>query len=283
MQKEVAATVGPCNFWQHSIRQYIFYMQIGTTTRNLPTADLVEADGENAGTFRRMNSGPPWPQALLEVFLCCGAPTQFLVGGILALAGLRAGAEGQLTLQLLAFIIGLDTVLLVGLVLSLLVLGGESPRHVLLGSRRIPGEILRGFALVPWVFLLFSVTGLVLHRLAPGLFSPNPFATIATTRAEYVLFGVIVLLGGGVREEIQRAFILHRCEQRLGGAIVGVIGFGLLFGAMHFVQGWSVVIITALLGTLWNLVYLARRSVVAPMVSHASFNLIEVIGFGLGA
>jgi membrane protease YdiL (CAAX protease family) len=258
-------------------------MQIGTTTRNLPTADLVEADGENAGTFRRMNSGPPWPQALLEVFLCCGAPTQFLVGGILALAGLRAGAEGQLTLQLLAFIIGLDTVLLVGLVLSLLVLGGESPRHVLLGSRRIPGEILRGFALVPWVFLLFSVTGLVLHRLAPGLFSPNPFATIATTRAEYVLFGVIVLLGGGVREEIQRAFILHRCEQRLGGAIVGVIGFGLLFGAMHFVQGWSVVIITALLGTLWNLVYLARRSVVAPMVSHASFNLIEVIGFGLGA
>jgi len=283
VQKEVAATVGPCNFWQHSIRQYIFYMQIGTTTRNLPTADLVEADGENAGTFRRMNSGPPWPQALLEVFLCCGAPTQFLVGGILALAGLRAGAEGQLTLQLLAFIIGLDTVLLVGLVLSLLVLGGEAPRHVLLGSRRIPGEILRGFALVPWVFLLFSVTGLVLHRLAPGLFSPNPFATIATTRAEYVLFGVIVLLGGGVREEIQRAFILHRCEQRLGGAIVGVIGFGLLFGAMHFVQGWSVVIITALLGTLWNLVYLARRSVVAPMVSHASFNLIEVIGFGLGA
>ena len=40
-------------------------------------------------------------------------------------------------------------------------------------------------------------------------------------------------------------------------------------------------IITALLGTLWGVVYLARRSVVAPMVSHASFNLIEVIGFGL--
>ncbi len=43
------------------------------------------------------------------------------------------------------------------------------------------------------------------------------------------------------------------------------------------------VIITALLGMLWSVVYLARRSVVAPMVSHASFNLIEVIGFGLVA
>ena len=258
-------------------------MQIGTTTRNLPTADLVAAEGENAGTFRRMNPGPPWPQALLEVCLCCGAPTQLLVGGILALAGLHAGPDGQLTLKLIAFIIGLDTLLLVSLILSLLVLSGESPRQVLLGVRPIPGEVLRGFGLVPWVFLLFTATAMVLHRFAPGLFIPNPFATLATTRMEFVLFGVVVLIGGGLREEIQRAFILHRCEQRLGGAIVGVIGFGLLFGAMHFLQGWSVVIITALLGTLWNLVYLARRSVVAPMVSHASFNLIEVIGFGLGA
>ena len=56
-----------------------------------------------------------------------------------------------------------------------------------------------------------------------------------------------------------------------------------MFGLGHYVQGWSVVIITALLGTLWSVVYLARRSVVAPMVSHASFNLIEVIGFGLVA
>ena len=86
-----------------------------------------------------------------------------------------------------------------------------------------------------------------------------------------------------MREEIQRAFILHRFEQRLGGALVGVLTFGILFGLGHYVQGWSVVIITALLGMLWSVVYVARRSVVAPMVSHASFNLIEVIGFGLFA
>ena len=67
----------------------------------------------------------------------------------------------------------------------------------------------------------------------------------------------------------------------LGGAIVGIVGLRLLFGLGHYVQGWSAVIITALLGTLWSVVYVARRSVIAPMVSHASFNLIEVIGFGL--
>jgi membrane protease YdiL (CAAX protease family) len=256
-------------------------MQIGTTTRNLPTADLAEADSANAGKFRRMNTGPAWPQALLEVCLCSGVPTQILVGGLLALAGLTGGAEGQLTLKLVIYATGLDTVLLVGLVLSLLVLGGESPRHVLLGTRPIGGEVLRGFGLLPWVFLLLVVTALTLSRLAPNLFTPNPFATLATTRTDFVLFGAVVMIAGGVREEIQRAFILHRCEQRLGGALVGVIGFGILFGALHYVQGIPAMIITGLLGTLWSVVYLARRSIVAPMVSHASFNLIEVIGFGL--
>jgi membrane protease YdiL (CAAX protease family) len=249
----------------------------------MPTADLVPADHENAGTFRGMNPGPPWPQALLEVCLCSGAPTQLLVGGALALSGLRPGGEGQLTLQLLALLAGLDTLILVSLVFALLVVGGESPRRVLLGTRPVVREVLRGFGLVPWVFLLAMVTGMALMRWAPGLFAPNPFATLASTRWEFVLLAIVAVLAGGLREEIQRAFILHRCEQRLGGAIVGVIGFGLLFGLMHYVQGWNVVIITTLLGTLWNVVYLARRSVVAPMVSHASFNLIEVISFGLVA
>jgi membrane protease YdiL (CAAX protease family) len=247
----------------------------------MPTADLVQADHENAATFRGMNSGPPWPQALLEVCLCSGAPTQFLVAGALALSGLRPGAEGQLTLQLLMVLAGLDTLILVSLVFALLVVGGESPRRVLLGTRPVAGEVLRGFGLLPWVFLLAVATVMVLTRWAPGLFTPNPFATLASTRMEFVLLALVAVLAGGVREEIQRGFILHRFEQRLGGGLVGMLAFGILFGLGHLVQGWSVVIITGLLGMLWSVVYLVRRSVVAPMVSHASFNLIEVIGFGL--
>jgi membrane protease YdiL (CAAX protease family) len=256
-------------------------MEIGATTRNLPTADLEGAEPANAVTFRGMNAGPSWPQALLEVVLCSGAPTQLLVAGLLAVVGLRPAADGQFTLQLLAFLTGLDTVLLVGLIFGLLVLAGESPRRVLLGVRPIAGEVIRGLALVPWVFMLAAAAVMVIARWAPWLVTPNPFETLASTRGEFVLFAVVAMIAGGVREEIQRAFILHRCEQRLGGAIVGVVGFGLLFGLGHYVQGWSVVIVTALLGTLWSLVYLARRSVVAPMVSHAAFNLIEVIAFGL--
>lgn len=227
-----------------------------------------------------MRIGPPWPQALLEVCLLSGAPTQLVVSGILALGGLRLGPDGKLSLPLLAALTILDTILLVGLALALLGLGGESPRTVLVGVRPIGREIVRGITLIPWVLLLVAVAAVLIALFAPGLVTQNPLADLASTRAEFVLFGAAAMTAA-VREEIQRAFILHRCEQRLGGAIVGLVGFGVLFGLGHYVQGWSAVIITALLGTLWGLVYLRRRSVVAPMVSHASFNLIEVIGFGL--
>jgi membrane protease YdiL (CAAX protease family) len=215
------------------------------------------------------------------VCLCSGPPTQVVIQGLLALGGIHPAPDGRVTLSLLAYVTGLDTILLVALVLGLLVLGGESPRAVLLGTRPILGEALRGLGLVPWVLLIVAAAALAIARWAPHLITPNPLAGLASTPAEFVLFGVCAVVAGGLREEVQRAFIVHRCEQRLGGALVGVIGFGLLFGVLHYVQGASAVIITGLLGMLWSVVYLVRRSIVAPMVSHASFNLIEVIGFGL--
>ena len=35
-------------------------------------------------------------------------------------------------------------------------------------------------------------------------------------------FVLLVMIAGGVREELQRAFLLHRFEQRLGGGSIGL-------------------------------------------------------------
>jgi membrane protease YdiL (CAAX protease family) len=43
------------------------------------------------------------------------------------------------------------------------------------------------------------------------------------------------------------------------------------------VQGWDAVVATGLLGAFWGVVYLKRRSVVAPIVCHAIFNLTEIL------
>jgi membrane protease YdiL (CAAX protease family) len=38
-------------------------------------------------------------------------------------------------------------------------------------------------------------------------------------------------------------------------------------------------IATGLLGAFWGVVYLRRRSAVAPIVSHSGFDLIQIVQF----
>jgi membrane protease YdiL (CAAX protease family) len=54
------------------------------------------------------------------------------------------------------------------------------------------------------------------------------------------------------------------------------------FGLGHALQGWDAAIATGALGAFWAILYLQRRSSVAPMVSHAGFNSIEVIRVAMG-
>jgi membrane protease YdiL (CAAX protease family) len=93
---------------------------------------------------------------------------------------------------------------------------------------------------------------------------------------------LVVLVAGGIREEIQRAFLLHRFEEYLGGGTAGVLVTSAAFGAGHLLQGADAAIATGLLGAFWGAVYLRRRSAVAPMVSHAGFDLLQIAQVVMG-
>jgi membrane protease YdiL (CAAX protease family) len=219
---------------------------------------------------------------MLEIGLCSGLPTQILVLLALAAVGIAPRPDGQLTLTFVVLLSAIDSLLVGGLVLGLLLRSGESPQAVLMGRRRVIGEGALGLLLIPLVFVIVAIAGLTIARWAPWMHQPdNPFAALLRTPSGLVTFALVGMLAGGVREELQRAFILHRSEQYLGSPLVGLIGFSIVFGLGHLLQGWSAVLVTGLLGLFWGVVYLRRRSVVAPMVSHAAFNLIEVVGFGL--
>ena len=220
-------------------------------------------------------------RALLEVCLCSGLPTQLLISAVLALAGLAPrDADDNFSLPHIAILSLVDSALIVGLVVVFLRASGERPRDVLLGRRPVRIEWLVGLCLVPIVFLLLAVSVAAIAAVAPWLQQPdNPLAALLDTRTGLIVFAIVGVVAGGLREEVQRAFVLHRFEQRLGGAVAGVVIFSLVFGAGHVVQGWAAVIVTALLGAFWGVVYLSRRSIVAPAVSHAAFNLLEVVGF----
>ena len=76
---------------------------------------------------------------------------------------------------------------------------------------------------------------------------------------------------------MQRAFLLDRFERHLGPAWVGVVVLSALFGLGHLLQGWDAAITTGVLGAFWAVIYLRRRSIVAPLVSHALFNSLEIV------
>jgi len=221
--------------------------------------------------------------AILEVLICSGFPTQIALGATLVALGYKPfGATGQLQIAFVVPLSLVDAVVLVGLVVLFLHSHGESSREVLFGRRRIADEIAYGVVPLTLIALgtAFGVL-LAIQHFAPRLHSvqENPLAGLLRSPRDAWLFALVVLIAGGVREEIQRAFLLHRFEGWLGGGAVGVIVTSVAFGAGHLVQGFDIAIVTGLLGAFWGVVYLRRRSAVAPMVSHAGFDLLQILQF----
>ena len=85
--------------------------------------------------------------------------------------------------------------------------------------------------------------------------------------------------GRGAGIDNQRAFIIHRFNEHLGGEYVGLILYSLVFGLGHGLQGWDAVVTTTILGLFWGYVYVTRRSIVAPVVSHSGFNAAEIFQY----
>jgi len=221
--------------------------------------------------------------ALIEVILCSDYPTQIALGATMNAAGFSPiKTNGELSLGYVVTLSLVDTALLIGLIVLFLRSHGERLRDVFIGPRPIAGEARLG-AMLTFVALAIGIAVLAtIQVFAPSLHNVahNPLQDLIRGPRNAGLFALVVIIAGGVREEIQRAFVLHRFNVWLGGGTVGIIVGSIAFGAGHLqVQGYDAAIATGLLGLFWGIVYLRRRSVIAPMVSHSGFNLIELLQY----
>ena len=220
--------------------------------------------------------------AALEVILCSGFPSQIVIIIVLSTFGMKVRlADGRLSPPFVFMLTLLDTLLLVGLVIFFMRAHGESVREQLFGSRSKAREMLFGLALIPASFFVVILVLLVVQLVIPSLRNVphNPLQDLVRNRWDVVIFAFVVMIAGGVREEIQRGFVLRRFEQYLGGGAVGLVIFSALFGLGHLEQGRDVALATAILGAFWGAIFLRRRSILGPMVGHAGFNLAQVIKF----
>jgi membrane protease YdiL (CAAX protease family) len=233
--------------------------------------------------------GPRLPavRAAAEVLLCSEFPTQFVIGALLGQAGITPlDSDNRLSETFVYLVSIIDTVLLLALIFLFLRLSGDKPREVFLGRARPSRELVIGVLLLPVVLGAVLLLQAAIHFLAPFLRNvpENPFQAMLGSPLRVAAFVALVLVAGGIREELQRAFLLHRFDQALGGARLGVVITSLAFGLGHVIQGWDAMLVTAVLGAIWGTVYVWRRSVVSTMVSHALFNTAQVLmAFAAGA
>ena len=164
--------------------------------------------------------------ALLEVLICSDYPTQLAVAATLTSLGYAPfSPDGRLHAGYVVAMSLIDAVALISLILLFLRSHGESPREVFLGRRSVVVEAMHGIPLMFFAFLIASVSLLTIQRYAPSLHTveQNPLQELLSRPRDAWLFALVVVVAGGIREEIQRAFLLHRFERWLGGGTVGVI------------------------------------------------------------
>jgi membrane protease YdiL (CAAX protease family) len=241
--------------------------------------------------------------AVIEILLCSSIPTQLAIGALLRLLGLRStDAAGHLSFTFVLTLSLADTALLIVIMILLMHTHGESAHATWWGAADargaglpadaqrggVPAEALRakagrdaliGLATVPLVFVGVGILLNTIRLFIPSLHNvpTNPLEQFAATPGQAALFSLVAIFAGGLREELQRAFILRRFEQYLGGITVGIWVISIAFGLGHLMQGWDAVVTTATLGAFWAWMYVQRRSSVGPIVSHAGFNSLEIL------
>ena len=220
-----------------------------------------------------------WP-SWIEILLCSGYPTQIAIGVGLQAAGVSpARADGALSARFVFALTLADTAILLSLIFLFLLRRGESPRRVLIGDRPIVREGAAGVLSLPVAFAIVLLVSVLVRQFAPSLHNvpENPLRGFLGTQSGFLMFLFVVIVAGGVREELQRAFLLHRFRGDLGQPWMGLFITSLAFGMGHTLQGLDAAIVTGALGALWGVMYLVRGSAVASIVSHSLFTRTELV------
>jgi uncharacterized protein len=137
-----------------------------------------------------------------------------------------------------------------------------------------------GLALVPIFFAINATVAIFFKNYLPRFYmEQNPLVENLHTPQQFALFVFSAIIAGGIKEEMQRAFILSRFRTYLGGAAAGLVLWSLAFGTGHYVQGAQGMVIASLYGFIFGLTYLLSGSLVAPIVAHSAYDSLAILAY----
>ena len=254
-----------------------------------PPSGVVSAPRRFIGSADKM-------VAWLEIFLLCGFVTQTMSEGIL----FAAGVQPEDPLRALFNFATVDALLVILLVAALQWRRGGVVAPFGLHPTDWRKEFGIGTLVGLGLFLVVAIgSGLFLRSMCPSVPASRNLAWMMDGSDDLFLLLGLGIVGGGLREEVQRAFILRRfevvfrsrsgqggasqTEQSTGGASgtvvspnagswVGLTLWSVLFGLSHSFQGLDAAITAVVAGLCLGGIFLWRQSLWTPMLSHTVAN-----------
>ncbi len=142
-------------------------------------------------------------------------------------------------------------------------------------------QLRNGFLFGTLIFIIDTfITGPIINILIPKSVEQGIDISKLFNNSGYVIiFLFIGLFKGGFSEELWRIFVLTRFEKTFGrfGLIFALILSSIIFGIGHLYQGLSGMISISIIGFLYALVYLRKRSALEAVFAHATENTISII------
>ena len=224
----------------------------------------------------------PWPArllAMLEVLMISG-----IVSGSIAMLVFSAkfGRTGinlmELSVEFLVTYLMFESVVMVIILWVLMKTHGETFAMLGVRKRRWKTCVLLGILAAPGLLVISGIASRTFAFLLPEyVLEKNPLVDMIGSPQQLTLFIIATILAGGVKEELQRAFILRRFSSHLGGAGVGIVVWSLVFGAGHYTQGVQGMFVTTILGFIFGVLYIARGNLILTITAHAAYNTLTLL------
>ena len=218
-------------------------------------------------------------QALLEVLVVAGLLSSAIAYLPFALSGINHEAlVGKA--RVIALFILVEACITVALLMLILRAHGESLRYLGWRSNRLGADVFIGLLVVPVLFLMSVLVSHFFRSFLPRYYSEqNLLLETIRSPGDLALFIVSALFAGGIKEELQRAFVLVRFRDYLGGTTVGLILWSTFFAYGHYLQGVQGSVVAGLYGFLFGVIYLVRGSLVAPVVAHSVYDAAALLAY----
>jgi membrane protease YdiL (CAAX protease family) len=186
--------------------------------------------------------------------------------------------QGTLSFDLVAWATILRDAALVCLILYFLWQNGEPAERVGWSFKNFWKEFAVGLGLfIP----LYFGAGLLEDALQKaGLLlpaTPVPSYIIPVDIPKLVLAIFLVTVVGIAEETIFRGYLIMRFRDLNAGAPTAILLSAFIFSLGHGYEGTAGVITVGVMGLVFALVYLWRRSLVAPMIMHCLVDFVSIV------